>query len=106
MNTAEQVQPPVLLGKVHRMPPCGCNVIGDGTLQHPVEIQFCPLHAAPDSDAIAKVMETALASVQRKLIGAAQAGEFSAAEHHAANMRMIHTVWGLAERAASDLKQD
>lgn len=33
-----------LLGATHAATPCGCRVIGNGTLTHPLAIQFCAKH--------------------------------------------------------------
>ena len=35
---------PAITGAVYRTYPCGCKVIGNGTLQFPVSIQFCNKH--------------------------------------------------------------
>lgn len=30
----------------HKIQPCGCEVVGSGTLQDLLDIKFCPTHAA------------------------------------------------------------
>ncbi len=31
---------------VYKEPGCGCTIVGNGTLPHPLAIKFCPRHAA------------------------------------------------------------
>lgn len=35
---------PFIKGMVHREPGCGCKIVGNGTLQFPVMIEFCKQH--------------------------------------------------------------
>lgn len=38
--------PEPLLQAIYREPGCGCRVVGNGTLPHPLAISYCPKHAA------------------------------------------------------------
>ena len=29
-----------------KVQPCGCKIVGNGTLPHPLDIEYCPKHAA------------------------------------------------------------
>ena len=41
--------------------PCGCKIIGNGTIPHPLEIEWCPKHAAaPDLLAACEAMLAAM----------------------------------------------
>lgn len=35
-----------LLGATYEINPCGCRIVGNGTLRHLLAIEFCPLHQA------------------------------------------------------------
>jgi hypothetical protein len=39
-----------LANMVYRKHECGCKVIGNGTLQHPLAVQFCDLHLGVKKD--------------------------------------------------------
>ena len=51
-----------LLNAVFASGTCGCEITGDGTLRHPLRIDFCPRHAAASD--LLEACEAALSTLE------------------------------------------
>ena len=76
---------------VYQLGNCGCKINGGGTLQQPIRIEYCPMHAA------APELLEALRAAHEALYNAPMVGETYDQQHSD-----TQTAAALAARAAID----
>lgn len=76
---------PFLMGATHEASPCGCEVVGNGTLTHPLAVERCEAHEANGKSSTGKLIR----ELQRTREELARAREeiATAKEGYAAAMR-------------------